>query len=100
MASDEAPATKRSKITRDGRLDGKVVFVTAAAQGIGRASALVSVKTHYDKEKRSGQTLNLFLVKSSLPLYALIVMYAAVNHVISPSNIHHYCRHVLGRELR
>ena len=42
MASDEAPAAKRSKITRDGRLDGKVVFVTAAAQGIGRASALVS----------------------------------------------------------
>lgn len=42
MASDEAPASKRSKVTRDGRLDGKVVFVTAAAQGIGRASALVS----------------------------------------------------------
>lgn len=42
MASDEAPAAKRSKITRDGRLDGKVVFITAAAQGIGRASALVS----------------------------------------------------------
>lgn len=41
MASDEAPAAKRSKITRDGRLDGKVVFITAAAQGIGRASALV-----------------------------------------------------------
>ena len=42
MASDEAPASKRLKVTRDGRLDGKVVFVTAAAQGIGRASALVS----------------------------------------------------------
>ena len=44
MASEEAPAAKRSKITHDGRLDGKVVFVTAAAQGIGRASALVSFK--------------------------------------------------------
>jgi len=43
MASDEAPSVKRSKIARDGRLEGKVVFVTAAAQGIGRASALVSV---------------------------------------------------------
>ena len=44
MASEEAPAAKRSKITHDGRLDGKVVFITAAAQGIGRASALVSFK--------------------------------------------------------
>ena len=52
MASGEAPATKRSKITRDGRLDGKVVFVTAAAQGIGRASALVSVKHITTKKKR------------------------------------------------
>lgn len=44
MASDEAPASKRSKVTRDGRLDGKVVFVTAAAQGIGRASALACAR--------------------------------------------------------
>lgn len=42
MASDEAPAAKRSKVARDGRLDGKTIFITAAAQGIGLASALVS----------------------------------------------------------
>ena len=59
MASGEAPATKRSKITRDGRLDGKVVFVTAAAQGIGRASALVSVK-HITTKKKGAN------IKSSL----------------------------------
>jgi len=42
MASDDPPPAKRSKILREGRLEDKVVFITAAAQGIGRASALVS----------------------------------------------------------
>ena len=44
MASNDhpPPPAKRAKILREGRLENKVVFITAAAQGIGRASALVS----------------------------------------------------------
>ena len=42
MASNDPPPAKRAKTLREGRLENKVVFITAAAQGIGRASALVS----------------------------------------------------------
>ena len=42
MASNDPPPAKRAKTLREGRLENKVVFITAAAQGIGRASVLVS----------------------------------------------------------
>ncbi|XP_065906284.1 dehydrogenase/reductase SDR family member 6-like [Dysidea avara] len=44
MASNDPPPAKRAKTLREGRLENKVVFITAAAQGIGRASALACAK--------------------------------------------------------
>ena len=73
MASE--PSTKKTK-TACGRLEGKTVFITAAAQGIGRATAIacanegakvIATDVNFEKLQELGDTAG----KASAPLKQL-----------------------------